>query len=156
MTPSIETESALFAAVNNPIPCQAMYYRCCTQIRNSDVITSRERTALFFCETKPLVRTQFIGIDEFAEKERRKYLRLAPSSSPPVPCPPPTCLSSTRVTKFALRFYTPSSPSPAHPTMIQPLLIALPHYCPTFMALPHYHFAPTQPPSSCRRHVSRP
>lgn len=55
-----------------------MYYRCCTQIRNSDVTTSRERTALFFCEAKPLVRTQFIGIDEFAEKERRKYLRLAP------------------------------------------------------------------------------
>lgn len=68
--------------------------------------------------------------------------------APLPPLLPLACHPSTRVTKFALRFYTPPPPSPAYPTMIQPLLIALPHYCPTFMALPHYH------PFDCRPHPS--
>lgn len=33
--------------------------------------------------------------------------------------------------------YSPFSPPSPPTTTIQPLLIALPHYCPTFMALPH-------------------
>lgn len=40
----------------------------------------------------------------------------------------------------------------ASPTMIQPLLIALPHYCPTFMALSHYHPVRPPTPSPAGRH----
>lgn len=78
---------------------------------------------------------------------RRRKGGISSFGSPP-PLLPPACHPSMRVTKFALRFYTPPPPSPAYPTMIQPLLIALPHYCPTFMALPHYH------PFDCRPHPS--
>lgn len=50
--------------------------------------------------------------------------------------------------------YPPPSllPPLACPTMIQPLLIALPHYCPTFMALPHYHPVRPPAPSPAGRH----
>lgn len=69
----------------------------------------------------------------------------------PLPPPPSSHRPSTRVTKFALRFHTlpRPSPPPTRPTMIQPLLIALPHYCPTFMALPLYRsFDVQRPPAS--------
>lgn len=109
------------------------------------------------CEsfTKLLSERQFIKINEFAEEEEEEERKGDTSVWPPFPRPP-TCLPTTRVTKFALRFYTPRHPSssplppPACPTMIQPLSIALQYYCPTFMALPHYspvRLPPVVPPS---------
>lgn len=90
-----------------------------------------EKKSRVICESTAKRSCQFIKISEFAVQEGRENLPLALL---------PLGLPSMRVTKFALRFYTPSLPS--YPTMIQLLLIALPHYCPTFMALPHYHPIP--------------
>lgn len=85
------------------------------------------------------MRHFYAKFNESDPRERFLSLSLSLCLCRYFPLPYPASVP-TRITKFALRFY-PSSPSlpflaAAYPTMSQPLLIALPHYCPTFMALP--------------------
>lgn len=83
----------------------------------------------FSKESRPIRGSFRLRINESVEKA---FLRFSPS------IPPPTIHARHQICTPVS--YSPGSlPPPARPTMIQPLLIALPHYCPTFMALPLYH-----------------